>query len=290
MTSAGLIGKLWISEGIAMAPGWLGGAFAIEWMIELISTELYADRRLSSCAQSLYQASRFQPALSLTALSKKTGYSLSSVSRACAELVSCGWAKASPVGREKHLFLTAPEIVQLKQAALFEKVYWMQPLKGEFLTKVLLDALITSRTFLDNARPKWLVNPLTGEQLEFDRVYFSLAHGLEPENIDSATFEPKDCPIYPFEYHGPQHYRTTLRYPDPDELRRTQARDLIKKGRCADLGVTLVVVNYRDLSPRAMAKRVPKGLPRGRPDLDGKYMEKVAEFCSEYRANSADVR
>ena len=80
--------------------------------------------------------------------------------------------------------------------------------------------LINSLSYLDNARPAFLRNVLTRGRMEYDRYYY--AHKAA------------------FEFNGPQHYRTTQRYPDATELAKQQARDNMKAGISVRQGMTLV--------------------------------------------------
>ena len=65
---------------------------------------------------------------------------------------------------------------------------------GEALLKALLDLLVGETHYLDNARPSFLVNPLTQQLLEYDRYYPSRRVAIE--------------------FHGPQHDRATAVFPD----------------------------------------------------------------------------
>ena len=90
--------------------------------------------------------------------------------------------------------------------------------KGEAPMKEALSLLVDSRVFLDNASPSFLVNPDTGEKLEFDRYY------------------PKDDVV--FEFDGAQHYVATERY-DEEAVRKQRLRDAAKRDICAESGIRL---------------------------------------------------
>ncbi|BDG59463.1 hypothetical protein [Caldinitratiruptor microaerophilus] len=112
---------------------------------------------------------------------------------------------------------------------------------GEAILKELLNVLVATDQFQDNARPGFLVNPLTGERLEFDRWYYK--HGVA------------------IEFNGPQHYQTTGAFPDPEQVRTQQLRDLVKHALARDHGVTIVVVRPQDLTFEGVRARLEGFLP-----------------------------
>lgn len=111
---------------------------------------------------------------------------------------------------------------------------------GEAIMHLYLSLLIDSDEFEENARPGWLINPLTNETMELDRYY---------------------APIIAFEYNGSQHYRTTKQQPNKEILAMQKARDLMKEGHCARRGVRFVVVTRRDLTLETMKQKVGTLLP-----------------------------
>lgn len=314
----------------------------VDWMTDLIERELCLDKGLSPSEKGLYIVIKTLRPNSIVELAQHAGLSHSSASRACANLAHRGWVRIEQVSREKRIWAVVPEAVQVRQAALLSTVYSMQPYKGEFLLKVLLDSHVLSHKYVDNARPKWLVNPTTEEQMEIDRLYLpeddhadsgdggrggsqavqtpGAAHAAHAAQAVQASWAAQTAQAAPpvqaaqaanapqalqapqgahtektddshgFEFHGPQHFGPTKAYPDVEECKKTQSRDLMKKAICADNGVKLIVVTYRDLSPKGILKRIPKTLATGYVDYDGKYMTKVRELCANYRANARDLR
>lgn len=124
--------------------------------------------------------------------------------------------------------------------------------------KEYLSLLIDSDHFEDNARPGFLINPLTGKPVELDRYY------------------PR---VVGYEFNGRQHYETTELFPSEPGLRMQQARDLIKEALCARNGINLVVIHRADLTLEAMRRRVGALLPlrdlRGHEALIA-YLERVS--------------
>lgn len=295
---------------------------AVDWMTDLAERELSLDKALSPAEKGLYIAIKTLRPKSIAVLAHHLSISASSVSRGCAILVKRGWAKIELVSREKRVWAVVPEFVQVKQAALLSEIYQMQPYKGEFLLKVLLDAHVLSRNYVDNARSKWLINPTTEEQMEIDRLYPANddgegGQGLSLAGVLGQSVRNAQNPVgknaknqvrriaheqgersnrsqacrngHGFEFHGPQHFGTTNTYPGIEEFKKTQARDLMKKAICADYGVKLVVVTYKDLSPKGILKRIPVTLPTGPVDFEGSFMKKVAELCNNYRNNAKNL-
>ncbi|HHX28913.1 MAG TPA: MarR family transcriptional regulator [Firmicutes bacterium] len=296
---------------------------AVDWMTDLTERELSLDKALSPAEKGLYIAIRTLRPKSIAELAHHLSISPASASRGCAILAKRGWVKIEAVSREKRVWAVVPEFVQVRQAALLSEIYHMQPYKGEFLLKVLLDGHVLSRNYVDNARPKWLVNPTTEEQMEIDRFYPAEDDGMGGQGQGASgvlgqagrsaqnevgrsahgqagrtahgqagkTDQGQACKTgHGFEFHGPQHFRTTKAYPNVEELRKTQARDLMKKAICADHGVKLIVVTYKDLSPKGILKRIPDTLPTGPVDFDGSFMKKVGELCNNYRNNAINLR
>jgi hypothetical protein len=83
---------------------------------------------------------------------------------------------------------------------------------------------ITSHDF-PKARPKWLINPLTGKPLELDGYN---------QNLKIA-----------FEYNGIQHYKFVPRFhKSPDDLILQRMRDIFKQVACKRYGIALIIIPY----------------------------------------------
>lgn len=112
--------------------------------------------------------------------------------------------------------------------------------KGEAVMKEMLNVRVADNRFQDNARPGFLVNPLTGERLELDRYYL----------VGVAL-----------EFNGRQHYGPTAAFPDPEEARQQRLRDLVKDALARQHGVHLVVVHPEDLTFERLAEKLKGLLP-----------------------------
>jgi len=134
---------------------------------------------------------------------------------------------------------------------------------GETLMKEWLNLLIALSLFTDNARPGFLINPLSGDVLEYDRWY------------PGARLA--------YEFQGPHHFRTTKLQPDPNALARQVTNDLVKLGLSQRNDITLVEVRPADLRMDRMLKLIPPGTPlRPLHGLD-RVISFLEEECTKYR-------
>jgi len=205
----------------------------------------------AACPQSIYE------------LAQVTGSSPGNASRACASLAKAGWIEMVKKGRSLAPVPVLPKAIQEKQVKRLMQTLGLAPQKGEFLMKRWLDVLVCSDEFVDNARPLFLLNPLTDEPLEFDRYYL--------EGIA-------------FEFNGAQHYGPTQVYPSEQAFKELRTRDLLKKAMSVEKGIVLVEVTADDLSLQGMQKRIPRKLPQSNVDINGVYVKALGKACQDYRA------
>ncbi|HHV79634.1 MAG TPA: hypothetical protein GXX40_08540 [Firmicutes bacterium] len=142
--------------------------------------------------------------------------------------------------------------------------------KGEFLARSWLDITIASTNYVDNARPQFLINPSTGEPLEYDRYYPS------PANVA-------------FEFNGLQHYGPTDKYYSEEDFRSTRIRDLIKRALSDENGVTLVVLTYKDLSLNRIMSSIPDMLEKTWVDNEGPLVQTLERLSTQYRTKVEKV-
>lgn len=159
-------------------------------------------------------------------------------------LARAGWLHVIPGGRHPNRYelldphLAAREdMLQHVQTRMRHERY-----KGEAIMKELLSVLIDDDKFQDNARPGFLVNPLTGQRMEFDRWYTEAGVA--------------------FEFNGPQHEQPTAVSPDLDDVRAQQARDLMKAAIAAQHGISLITIHPADLGFDRLAKLIGDRLPQ----------------------------
>ena len=146
---------------------------------------------------------------------------------------------------------------------------------GEALMREWLTLLILSSRWTDGARPGYLVNPMTGERMEWDRLC----------ELDKPTAE--GFVSVAFEYNGPQHYGPTARYPSDEDARKRRARDLIKLGLGVENNVKVIIIHRQDLTMQGMLKKIGNLLPL-REGVEGSPVAQYLEAESKtYRNNMA---
>lgn len=134
--------------------------------------------------------------------------------------------------------------------------------KGEALMREWLDLLVKRTSYQDNVRPDFLLNPATGERMEYDRWY------------------PPDVA---FEFNGPQHEGATEAYPDPRAAMQQQARDLIKLALSVRHGVHLIVVGPMDLTLDRMREKIGDRLPLRSLDAQDAVIALLTQLSRGYR-------
>lgn len=224
------------------------------------------DKSIKPVAKYIYLAMQVIHSESLGDLARKAGVSRQAVSRAIKHLAANGWAKVIRQQRRQVPVPLVAKPVQERLARRLIDAFEAAPHKGEFLMKAWLDVLVASDDYLDNARPDFLMNPLTGDPLEFDRFY-------------SAGVA--------FEFHGPQHYGPTPLYPGDEKFREAKLRDIIKLGLSAERGIVLVTVTLGDLSLSGMTAVIPQVLPRAEVDKEGPLVRTLEQLSNQYRARAA---
>ncbi len=214
-----------------------------------VPVALLADRSVGAQAKVLYgvlqaipgargQSGRFTYA----SLCEFTKLNRNTLKGAVADLSDAGWIRVDQANRLQPLRFTlgTPELRRgLAEAAMADRRLKRAEYGGEAIMQEFLSLLIDSDRFTDNARPGFLINPLTGERLELDRYYL---------------------PDLAFEFHGEHHFRATERI-SQKESEAQRLRDLIKAGLCVYEGIHLVVVRAKDLSLQGMLKKVGKLRP-----------------------------
>lgn len=251
-----------------------------------LPTALIADRRVGAQARLLFGLLQTLPEFkagrgwfTYAALGKLLHLNPDTVRRAIADLVGYGWIRTTQANRARPIRYVLGSPVERRaevETALARRRLKRAGWGGEAIMQEYLSLLIDSDRFTDNARPGFLVNPLTGERLELDRFY--------PPNLA-------------FEFNGAQHYGETERFTQA-EAEAQRLRDLIKAGICLYEGIQLVIIHEEDLSLESMRRRIGQALPlRNGPtptfrDLAG--LEPLIDLLEaesiKYRANAASGR
>lgn len=201
------------------------------------------------------------------ALQQLLGGSIKRIRPAVRELSAHGWLEASRRSQMSPIqYKLLNPVLSRREAEISLMLQRLNEAKNfeEALMQAYLSLLVNCDEFEDNARPGFLVNPSSGERMEFDRYY---------------------PPKVAFEYNGQQHYRTTALVPEEAKVRNQKMRDLLKAGICSNRGITLVVVHKKDLSLTKMRQKVAGLLPLR--DLEG-YEEMIAFLDRMGRTGRAD--
>lgn len=184
------------------------------------------------------------------------------VSKLRSELMERGWVKKQRRGKQIIVKPDTPVALQRQMIDELLRRMEVSQFKGEFICRAILDYVIGPLEYVDNARPSFLVNPLTGERLEYDRYY----------------------PLYELavEFNGPQHYSPTKAFSDPEQVKETRARDLIKRGLSSEFNITLVTITLEDLSVEGVLSKLPDRIPKAEIDPGSLYAQSLDRLASEY--------
>ena len=163
--------------------------------------DLLIDNRVGVQARLLYGALHLTPGFqnrtgqfTYANLSGLTGVSPTTVKQALRALLDTGWLQVSQKSKFSpiHFTLRHP-VAQRREGEVVEAGRRLEEASfvGEALMREYLSLIVDSDEYEDNATPGFLVNPYTGEGMQFDRYY---------------------PPRVAFEFNGPQHYGPTARY------------------------------------------------------------------------------
>lgn len=215
-----------------------------------VPAALLAERAVGAQAKVLYGLLQFTPdcrgqagQFTYPTLRSFTHLGPNTLKRAIADLVDGKWIRLSQKNRLNpiHFTLGSPELARSREeASAADRRLKRAKHSGEAIMQEYLSMLIDSDQFTDNARPGFLINPITNERLELDRFY-------PPAEVA-------------FEFHGAQHDRATGKYSQA-QVEAQRLRDLIKAGICVYQGIRLVIVRAKDLSVHRMIKKIGQGMP-----------------------------
>jgi len=236
----------------------------------MIPELLLNDRSIPPLAKLLYVVTEVYRPESVTTLANMTGLSRSLTSKLCGHLAKQGWLYKASSGCRVVPIPAIPFVVQEQMVQELLAAFSASRFKGELLLRKWLDYLIISEDHMDNARPSFLRNPLTGEPLELDRHYPKLRLG--------------------FEHHGPQHFGVTKQHPSVDEFNGLRSRDLMKIGLCREHGITLVVVAADDLRLDTLLKAIPSSVPTRQVDPNGPYVKALEKLSAEYKTSISRIQ
>ncbi len=230
----------------------------------ILPKTLLDERLVPPIAKLMYAITQIYHPTSITELAQFAGISRARASRLCDYLVQQGWVVKSKKGVNIVPLPAIPPFIQEQMAKDLHVGYSASSLKGEYLIKAWLNYLLLTDDYVDNPRPSFLQNPLTGELMELDRFIPSLNTGIE--------------------YHGPQHFSTTRAFPDKAQFEQRRARDLMKQSLCQENGINLIVFTAEDLTLEKLLAKLPRNFPIRQVDLNGPYIKALERLSAEYRA------
>ncbi|HYF96321.1 MAG TPA: ArsR family transcriptional regulator [Symbiobacteriaceae bacterium] len=229
------------------AEGWLS---ATEQDGAAVPVDLIFDKGVCVQAKLLYGGLRLTPGFdgergqfTYAALSHLAGVSVNTAKKAITALRNAAWLETTQFNRNSPVRFSICDPVGTRRLGEVNRAAWRleeAEFKGEALMREYLTLLADCDEFEDNARPGFLINPFTGERMQYDRYY---------------------PPQVAFEFNGAQHYHTTERYTNEGAICRQQGRDLLKQAISANRRISLVVVHPEDLSLEAMQRKVAGLLP-----------------------------
>lgn len=175
-----------------------------------------------------------------TELKEATKLHLRTIKRAVLALAEARWITLSPRRRRHRVQFQLQHPDDVYRAEVRRHLE-RADFAGEALMRSYLSLIVKSRESVDRARPEFLVNPASGERMEFDRFY----------------------PVHrvAFEFNGMQHYVASERF-TRQEVEAQKSRDRLKREICKEKGICLVVVRAQDLSMVGMVRKVGRLLPR----------------------------
>lgn len=257
-----------IRRGLAQlrATGWLSRAAAPGNPHALVPDDLLLETQLGIQPKLLYGTLQLTPGFTyprgqfrytdLAHIGRNTA------KRAIRALREHGWIETAQTNQLHpiHFALLNPvEARRQLEVDLAEQRLNAAAFLGEALMREYLSLLIDSDQYEENAAPGFLVNPFTGERLQYDRYY---------------------PPSVAFEFNGPQHYRPTDRYP---EYLRQQGRDYIKQGISATRGITLITLQPQDLTLSHLQSRLQGLLPLRKLDQHAPLIAYLESVSRRYR-------
>lgn len=244
-----------------------------DWLVAM-PRDLLLDRQIDISPKLLYGALQLTPGFQTPTgqstygeLCDLSGMSLNTIKRALQTLHSSGWITRSQKNQfhPLHFSLRNPAVERRHGAVAAARQRLKEAnFKGEALMREYLSLIINRADHKDNFSPDFLINPMTGMPMQFDRYYPDLVA---------------------FEFNGDQHYGATEKYSSEEQARNQQGRDLMKHGICAKRGVALVVIHAQDLSLDGMRKKAASLLPLRELEDHALLIDYLASVSREYQEN-----
>lgn len=215
-------------------------------------------------------ADRYESAL--RPLAAKAGISLNTLRLDLEALAAAGWLELRQGVHRRSVFVFRDphdEKLQNDLASIKRKLDGA-PFLGEAIVKAILDLLVDTTKFQDNARPSFLRFPGNLQALEYDRFYSDLNVAVE--------------------INGTQHQRTTEQYPSEEQLVQQQIRDLVKFALSVQNGVKLIVVEPQEFTVASIRAKLAGHLPLRNLAADDPRLQYLDNLCVKYRSKASRVK
>lgn len=200
-----------------------------------------------------------------TQLRELAGLHLRTLKRAVRTLAEARWIATAQENRRAPIWFRLQHADEALKEEI-EKGLERADYRGEAMMRFYLSLIADTKDCVDRARPEFLVNPASGERMEFDRYY--------PEHRVA------------FEFNGEQHYAATGRF-TKTEVDAQRKRDRLKQWICKQKGIQLIVVKAEDLSLKGMLKKVGDRLPLRALRGFKRTIRFLNECAMRYRAKAA---
>lgn len=240
-----------------------------------IPVDLVLDRRIPNGAKWLWVHIRQLGEFDYSTLRQVMPCSRKSLTKYIRSLARHGWlagevTRSGPWKVYKYETLNAIEETRIADVQDFYEGLRIARTKqrysvGQYLLKCIVATLVVEEILIENGEVLRLVNPFTGGQLHYDLLLPVSRVALE--------------------FQGPQHYRTTERYPSASQLQEQRMRDEVKRRFSDSHGIALIEVTAADLSFRtisALLRRHGVPLRTNLDDLHHLYSAIEAE-AAKYR-------
>lgn len=211
--------------------------------------------------------------ISLRELARRVGCSVNTLRADLKEMVFASWLFIEEGGYRSVFRLRSLSTDDASaQESMLSELRKLQlylenaPYAGEALLKGILNVIVPETAYIDNARPSFLISPITGQPLEYDRYY---------ERARVAV-----------EFHGAQHDHPTELSPGAKAAHRQRVRDVIKLGLSYEQAVHVLVFRTPELSVERVSARVEGYLPLQIPDPQDPRIRLLNELCRRYRIRS----
>lgn len=155
-----------------------------------------------------------------------------------------------------------PREVEAKLASEVKAQILLSPFKGEETTKAFVDWIVSPTVrLIFNARPPFLQNTETGQNMEYD---------IYAEEL-----------LWALEYQGDHHFAPTSQYPGDKQFIERVKRDALKAQLSKQNKVRLSTITKQDLTLERILDAIPDDVPRREFDPNGPFIQMLERLGRE---------